>query len=502
MVKNICSVLLFIFPFIHCHSQILPKEGSELNYRIVPFSFPVSGGSFTLEIASGRYFSEDSFRKNIVLKKIDTGNKIIAEVPAFGSQYTWRITPNSGSKSGKRPSFYHFSTGIIPEVDTSMTRLRIIQPALEYKDAYVFCDGAKALYDMKGNPVWYLPKIEGRSIYPTDLKISPSGSITFLIDQAFDINYEGHILWKAPNTGEVNGRKLEHSHENYHHEFTKLNNGHYMILGMELVHCQIPTEKINRGIVFDSTAHLYLPFGTIIEYDPAGKVVWNWKSSKYFLESDLVNYRPADGSMFVDIHENSFYFDEQNKIIYLNCKGISRIIKIKYPEGVVLGNYGEIYMPGVPVKGNPLYCGQHSIRRASDGNLLLFNNNACDTGALPMIEKIKEPVLDKGQPEIIWEYQFSRDITAPNGFPKGGNILELPDNSLFVSTADPDSKLFILSLNKKILWSACLEKKNKETNEWIPLSQYRASIIITSKQLDQLIWNSIGINILQDHPNR
>ena len=43
-----------------------------------------------------------------------------------------------------------------------------------------------------------------------------------------------------------------------------------------------------------------------------------------------------------DVHENAFFFDEKNKVIYISFKYISTIIKLKYPEGIVLNTYGPM----------------------------------------------------------------------------------------------------------------------------------------------------------------
>lgn len=507
MVKNICLVLLFIFPFIHCHSQVLPKEGSELNYRIVPFSFPVSGGSFTLEIASGRYFSEDSFRKNIVLKMIDTGNKIIAEVPAFGSQYTWRITPNSGSKSGKRSSFYHFSTGIIPEVDTSMTRLRIIQPALEYKDAYVFCDGAKALYDMKGNPVWYLPlyKIANReNCVVRDIKITPQNTITFILQdlespQIYEINFNGDVLWKGPNNGKVSGDTIEH----YHNEFTRLRNGHYMVMGYELIgklSRDNTITTINSNSKSNSEVGIHFPFkkqfGTIIEYDTNGKVVWNWKSSNYFPGSDICNYLDTTHrNPEPDIHDNSFFFDEKSNFIYISYKRISRVMKLKYPEGIVTNTYGEIYKPGIQANGNKYFCSQHSCKKSESGYLYLYNNNDCRRPEPPSIVMMQEPIAMGDSLKTVWEFSYSgsmnNEMTVKNGIMSpvtiGGNVQELPDKSIFVSDCLPFSYLYIVTKSKKIIWSALPEILNTTENKWNVSPQYRTSIIANRQDFEKLV---------------
>src|SRR5580658_815931 len=93
----ILPLLLIILPF-SLKAQILPKDKSVLNYRVIGFTFPLKDKAlnYTLEIASGHYDAEDSFKKNIINTVHNSTNKIIAEVPSFGSQYTWRVVYNFG----------------------------------------------------------------------------------------------------------------------------------------------------------------------------------------------------------------------------------------------------------------------------------------------------------------------------------------------------------------------------------------------------------------------
>jgi len=495
------SLLLFLFSIIINQvliAQVLPKEGSQLNYRIVGFSFPVAKqtNQYKIEIASGNYYSEDSFKRNII-KTIDckTGNTI-GEVPAFGKQYTWRVNYVSREPQTKN-ELYHFSTGIIPEADTTNTRLKIINAAKQYNDAYVFVDGGRALYDMKGNPVWYLPYIDGAYTAPRDLKMSLMGTITFLLGaQAYEVNYNGDILWKGPDKGTVSG---DTSSEYYHHEFTRLANGHYMVLGDENYSKKLPAaEKDNSQLANDKlTASPRKTFGTIIEYDEKNNVVWSWKCSKYFLNSDIANYKGPESHKGLEVHQNAFFFDENTKMIYIGFKNISRIIKIKYPEGTVVSVFGEIFQPGISEKGNGMFCGQHSCGVTHDGYLYVFNNNDCNWPDYPSIVMMEQPISEQDTPKTIWEYPCNlQGITsgkqqdnAKKEFHRtgGGNVIELPDGSMFASLYAPYSNVFIVNRNKEILWNAIAEKWNG--SEWTPNGQYRASIITNPKDLERLIWN-------------
>jgi len=480
--------LLLLLPYV-LYAQVLPRERSVLNYRLIGFSFPSKNKaqSYTLEIARGNFSSEDSFRMHIVRRQNCTANRVIAEVPSFGCEYTWRVVHTFGEAGKTATALYHFSTGSIPEVDTSIAHLRIVQPALKYTDAYVFLDDFKTLYDMSGNPVWYLPAIEGHTITPRDLKLSPQGTITFMYDPPYEVNYNGDVLWKAPRKSAATGENTEI----FHHEFTRLSNGHYMVLGEDsAMLVQAPSKEKYNG-----AANKKAQFGTLLEYDEQGNVLWRWRSSDYFAASDLRYYMPPKNVEYVDVHENSFYFDEKNNTVYISFKNISRIIKVKYPEGEVINTYGEQYKPGGTQTNNGLFCGQHACKRSEDGNLYLFNNNSCDPTGLPRVVIMKETGTANAGVKKVWEYEcsmdgFGKDVKPFNSFMSGGNVEELPDHSMLVCMSGQYCKIFIVSPDKKILWSAIPEWKHQIEKSWLPVAQYRASIIKSRKELERLIWNA------------
>ena len=505
----ICSMVMMLLLSIpsKVNAQIFPKEGSKLHYRLVGFSFPRASETerYTLEIANGNYNSEDSFKGKVIISLTASENRLIAEVPSFGCQYTWRVISVANSVTTTKSELHHFSTNIIPNVDTNISRFRITKNTDKYKDAYVFLDGKRTLNDINGHPIWYLPALPAfnnenlRDL--RDLKLSPQGTITFLLnEQAYEINYNGDILWKGPNNGVVSGKIFER----YHHEFTRLANGHYMVLGSENVLWKLnPTKDTsllhNDKIIRDSsnTIKQKIEFGTLIEYDEKGNVVWRWKSSEYFKGSDLSHRKTANGMFDIDTHENSFFYDEKAKVIYISFRNISSVLKIKYPEGKVLNTYGSIYMPHVTTNSNDLFCYQHSCRHSQNGYLYLFDNNSCNAGASPKIVIIQEPKSEKEKIKRVWEYECNVDgkpatIQEDDKLTRGGNVIELPDSSLFVSMCSKYSAVFIVNRDKKILWSGVPENWNQGQNKWNATIQYRASIINNRKDLENLIWNGIS----------
>ncbi len=361
MYKIVTSFILFLVISCHLSAQISPKEGSSLNYRLIGFSITqdAPGSKCSIEIAAGNIYNEDSFRKCIISSVACNKNRVISEVPDFGRQYTWRAVFTTTGSIKTTSRLYHFSTGTSIDVDTNNTRLRIIEEAKKNKGAYVFLVGTRALYDMNGKPVWFLSNIEGEpvgSLRISDLKLTPQGTITFMSDRKngtiYEINYDGDVLWKA------RGKNML-SDENYHHEFTRLANGHYITLGNDIVLWQLPTpidsalrnrsdikDKIVKGSNNEFYQKIYL--ATVIEYDRKGNVIWRWRSSQYFKQGTDVFYKTNSNGVYQidDPHLNSFYFDEKENALYLGFRDISRVLKVAYPGGQVLSTYGNPYAHG------------------------------------------------------------------------------------------------------------------------------------------------------------
>jgi arylsulfotransferase ASST len=496
MNRLLIMLILTTIPFL-LRAQLHPGEGARLNYRIVGFSFPqFKANHYGLEIAQGYYSSNDSFEKNKVVTATSEKSYLVAEVPSFGCNYTWRVTYSQENKAAKKSELHHFSTIMNDRVDTAKRRLSILHIAETHKDDYVMVEGGGIIYDMKGNPVWCISDSMGFGNNAIDVKFTPQGSITCLVNQSgYDIDYDGHVLWRTPSHDTVSGSE---GADFYHHDFTRLSNGHYMILGTEYLWCNTVYTGDNVHIETkpDRTKHTTANggagfknrgrFGTLVEFDNKNHVTWSWKSSKYLLSSDYVNYSPRDTNLKYEPHDNAFYFDEKNSVVYMGFRNLGRIVKIDYPGGKVLAAYGEVFKKGTPQKGFDLFCSQHCIDRTKDGYLMVFNNNSC-RDSVPTVVLIKEPVSVTDSAKKVWEYTCTAQTGAANGFPSGGNVMELPDSSLFICMGSDYAKLLIVNRDKKVLWSALPEKYDEGDKKWkVPARMYRANII-SRQGLEQMI---------------
>ena len=498
MYKAFSLFLLILFPLCAL-SQTFPTEGKTINYRLIGFKFHAPRHGSKLQIAVGTYNNLDSFNKNIIISVDVPLNKKLVEVPGFATSYTWRVVSPKGNNDGEN-NLYHFATGNAPNIDSQNNRLRVTIAARKYSDGFIFSDLTKLLYDMNGRVVWYMPVIPGvvdNNSVVRDLKICNAGTITFLAnDKPYEIDYDGNLLWKAPRGGFVSGDSTEH----FHHEFTRMTNGNYMVLGNEMAPMQwkmnpngdsslVPIDKNSPQVMkTNKMRRLTASYGTLIEYDKTGKIVWNWKSSAYYKGVDFHNCRT--GKPVLDIHENAFFYDEIRKNIYVSFKNINQIVKVKYPEGTIDNILGTLYYPGQPCSDSALFWEQHAVKVNREGYIYLFNNNINNPDMPPTVELLEEPANSKYYLKLVWEFNCPANMKGQKRMPltNGGNVMELPDKSIFVSMCTPYGNMFIVNREKDILWQGILERWNPSDKKWIPVSQYRASIIKSRQEMEDLIW--------------
>lgn len=490
------------------HAQITPKEGTQLHYRIIGFSFPANQNTsqYIIEIAKGKFTQKSDFAKHIVQTVVSDKNNVIIEVPSFGSEYTWRINYKQNGTVVSGADLHHFATGILSYNGTNIIRVTPKPESKIYPDAYILIDRSNVIYDMKGVPVWYLPENDTLNLGNV-LKISQSGTLTFLMDKkGFEIDYNGNNLWHPVIKNNSAGEEL--SSINCHHEFTKLSNGHYMTFIVPLEgDGKTPSDDRGRKKFFEGVGNN----NTLAEFDKEGNIVWSWETSKYIKSSDLHVLSKMYPNAALDMHENAFFFDEKNNVIYIGMAGVSRIVKIKYPSGKVLAEYGnkvdvessEKSRPDTTENGfskqdrifsNNLFRHQHSLKRSDDGMIYVYNNNSSyatdqDTTIknYPQVVKMKET---NGVLQKVWDFDCKALIG--NGVLRqgvGGNIRILPNQSVYVSMSLPYSDLFILDSSRIVQWHATTERYNTENGTWENWPRYRGSII-TRGELEQMIWNA------------
>ena len=450
--------------------QELPRNGSELHYRLIRFVVPrvVDADNYKLEVFDNFQGADVPRDVKAIVNTTSTTNSFVATVPAFGRGYAWKIKWLRGKKQIGSTPLYRFTVKPNPFADTSIARFRIVKNAEKYEDMFVFFDNTRSLHNMKGEPVWFLPVIQGVTDSSVgiirDLKLTKDGTITFLSTKNIhEISYDGNILWSGPDDGLVSGDTTE----NYHHQVTKLSNGHYMTIGDKMVPNSVLTgEAPAKDAATANQARTAC--GTVIEYDKEGKVLWTWNSCDYLKQGDAVT------------HFNAFYFDEARKTVYTSYRNISRVVKAAYPSGAVLALYGDdLYNTG-KIQGKGMFYSQHNVGVNKKGDMVLFNNNyqmqsadvQMNKRSVPTVAIFREPIAIGDTLQKIWEFRTDIDTFVVPMSSGGGSVQELEEGDYLVCAGLP-GRVFIVSDDKKVLWNVLVSQLEK--GKWGPASVYRVS---------------------------
>lgn len=460
--KQAFFLLLCVLISLSLQARLWPAEGAVLNYRLVGFSFDENkkATSYRVEVFA---LTGPTQQPRPVAQSEVTVNKAILTLPAFGTKYSWRVTYLLKGKKTGSSDLHHFSVTDNPY--TTRAKLQLVNKATAYKDLLLFYDNTRTLNDMQGNAVWFLPEIPGGSDSTVgdirDMKLTPQGTITFLTNKnVHEIDYDGRLLWSGPLDATINGDSIK----NYHHEFTKLERGNYVVIGNKMEHIkERPGDTTVKGFITR-------PCGTIIEYTPSKTIAWWWNSCEHIGKDDNAT------------HFNAFYFDERKNVVYSSYRNINTITKADYPSGEVLATYNG--------GSKRQFYYQHNCNINNAGELVLFNNNfnsqlpaAERNRSVPTIAVFKEPASTDSVLQKVWEFKTNVDTMTVPMSSGGGSMRELSDGDYLVCTGIP-GRNFIVSKEGKILWNLITWKANDTK---IPLPGYRISPV-TKRDLDRLLF--------------
>jgi hypothetical protein len=301
-------------------------------------------------------------------------------------------------------------------------------------------------------------------------------------DGAYEIDYSGNILWKAPDNGRINGENTER----YHHQLTKLNNGHYMVMGYEKVlrphtDSYIPPDSLRNQLFYkEGRWFSKVDAGTLMEYDIHGNVVWSWKASSEYWDDKYFGKSYWETALIENTGMNSFYFDENKKTIYISFANLNNIVKIQYPIPTVLAVYGKSGNAERQNVGRFVFRNQHDIYVTDKGSVYLFNNNTSpDNSTISMIS-----ILFESQDKIqnlrkYWELPCVLDSsTTILRVNEGGSIHVFSDSTILAGTGT-SSRMFMVTPQKELVWDAMPEYKDNK-GDW-QLSRYDKIGIIERK---------------------
>ena len=206
-----------------------------------------------------------------------------------------------------------------------------------------------------------------------------------------------------------------------HHDFIKLENGNYLLLGFD------PSMEADF----------------LLEVDRSGEVLWRWNATEH-LEEDFYRSDTPDNKTHINsVHElpSNRWFDQSHEAfrpgnILISARNLNALYVISRPSGDVVWQYYEnldyqheaiMIPPGIQ----------------GAGNLLVFNNGYHDLAAYRQSSIVEiDPVANKK----VWEFRKRGFYSST-----GGTQQSLPNGNLLV-TSSQGGRVFELTRDGRIVW--------------------------------------------------
>ena len=456
--------LLFSFFIIisFCFADILkPANNAYLRATHILFEWEQEPNAIEYNIRffdSGNSLILDTFEESTVYIEKNIFN--------WDSQYYWQVRPIFQSNDfGEWSEFFSFSIGpsLLIDLDIDNFNTSFEQEGVMIYSQFqpYFIIGA---IDASGNEIWN-----------TDIAfmnyISENGELYGISqDRAVKFNFNHDYLWISP----------QNSYQIDSHEVKQISNGNFMAFATIYETGPIPlgdwTDYFQLlGYSADGvTAEIPWLGLRIVEFDKnTGEEVWSWNPFDHFTMNDNDLYEgtwwnAAFTGSFDWMHSNAFHFDEEEGIIYVSHRHLSRISKIAYPSGEVIWNMGlpPEYNTGTDnICSDLLFSFQHHIQVMDDGDLLFFDNgNLSDFlyGEEYPITRIRRVrVVNDSYCETVWQYDLPPSLHALGM----GSVQLLDNENYFIYTYgngldQGECSLIEVTQDQEMVWKATAQDPN------------------------------------------
>ena len=443
-----------------------PYLGQELNYIYVLFDWDQepNAGLYNLQISNSRLFD------NVILDiNEETTVYIERDTLAWANTYYWRVRPMYGDNSyGEWSEISYFTTGepILAERQVNIYNDDAIQ------DGFIMYGWLTGAVDKFGNEIWNTQELTMNHINNYGQLFGNLGGIS--PGRAGEYNYSNNAyLWITPDETFVD-----------EHEIKQIQNGNYMSFVPTYQLGPIPlgdwTQNFqDLGYAADGVTNEFQWMGLrIVEFDKETKQeVWSWDPFEHFTMDDYDLYGGTWWVAYIHLkfdwmHTNAFHFDEEESVIYVSHRHLSRISKISYPSGEVIWNMGlpaEFNTGDQNICTDLLFSFQHHIQMLDDGDLLFFDNGNLSQmllgDPLPISRARRIRVIDDSYCETVWQYDLPQNLYGSSM----GSVQLLENGNYFICTLGDvggwESSIIEITPENDMVWKLTVE-------DFIPL--YRA----------------------------
>ena len=445
---------------------IKPENGETLNYRYILFEWNQLPDAIEYNLQA----SEQSNFNNLLLDVNEESTVYIDDENFdWNDSYYWRVRPiYEDEVFGDWIQTSSFSVGgiLYSPLDVDIYQDDLIQ------DGYVAIGGfapemESVIIDKYGNEIWNDGGFQFLLNHINEYgNIYGFSSTEYPLHSGMKGNMDMDVVWSTMDPNPENQVDT--------HEIKQLPNGNYMAFLRENAYGPIPSDNYMTqyfqmlGYQADGVTPEFLWYGQkIVEWNEDHEVVWTWSPFDHFTMQDYDNYEGTWYNAYFNqevdwMHSNAFHFDEEESVIYVSHRHLSRISKIAYPSGDVIWNMGlpseYMHSGDEHICTDLLFSFQHNIQLLDDGDLLFFDNGNLsdmlmdDSNPTSRIRRIR--VIDNSYCETVWQYDLPQNLQG-----LGMGSVQLLDNGnysiyTFGSGFGPECSVLEVTPDQEMVWKA------------------------------------------------
>ncbi|HHJ09283.1 MAG TPA: T9SS type A sorting domain-containing protein [Bacteroidetes bacterium] len=278
-----------------------------------------------------------------------------------------------------------------------------------------------AIIDNQGVPVFYR-----RMEYPVmNLMLQEDGRLTFLSWETDYVYFMNDLLQLTDSVTTV-GYGLDP------HDYAITKDGHVLLLGADKEH--VDMSKVVPGGDPNAT----IKEGVVQEFDENKHLLYTWKTSEHFRVTD-----GDEESAYVNLtagvvdycHLNAIAVDSDTSFL-ISSRHMDEITKVDRRTGEIIWRLGGEHNMFTFINDSIGFCHQHSIRKLSNGHILLFDNGNLHD---PPVSSAVEYAVDekKMTATMIRRYSHIPDIFTF----RGGSTFRLPNGNTLVNWGNKSPSL-------------------------------------------------------------
>lgn len=354
--------------------------------------------------------ADSEFSIEIAGKEVESGEPTVLPEAEPGSEIEIRVGNDDGLVQEYTLVYLPYD---FPQIDVT-----VHEPGASSDPIYVAMRSQRVFHlaklDENGVPLFYEKSLADIR----DFKKHPGGEISYAENIGGGVWEHVLLNSKFREFGRVQGVGLAGTD---HHDFHVRENGNFVILAYE------PTRHDLTQFGLGSKARII--DAVLQEVSPKREVLFQWNSWDHLSYDESVRY-PDTGADYT--HMNSTFVDTDGNWI-VSMRNFSQVIKINRTTGEVMwrlgGKANEFTFLDDPSDG---FCGQHTVRRVDNGNLLLFDNGVMcwPRGARrSKFTRIVEYEIDEDEKTAKMVWSFHREGTFTDS---AGSAQRLPNGNTFI----------------------------------------------------------------------